>query len=85
MADLSYYHGVNLGESPDTPSLLRVTNFGVTFINGTAPDADSAAFPLNTPTLVTSLSQKQVESIEVIVDEAVKRGLSLRDRDHCLN
>lgn len=56
MADLSYFHGVNLGESPNTPSLLRVTNFGVTFINGTAPDADAAAFPLNTPTLVTSLS-----------------------------
>lgn len=56
MADLSYFHGVNLGESPDTPSLLRVTNFGVTFINGTAPDADAAAFPLNTPTLVTSLA-----------------------------
>lgn len=56
MADLSYFHGVSLGESPDTPSLLRVTNFGVTFINGTAPDADAAAFPLNTPTLVTSLA-----------------------------
>lgn len=56
MADLSYFHGVNLGESPDTPSLLRVTNFGLTFINGTAPDADAAAFPLNTPTLVTSLA-----------------------------
>lgn len=54
MADLSYFHGVNLGESPDTPSLLRVQNFGVTFVNGTAPDADAAAFPLNTPTLVTS-------------------------------
>lgn len=54
MADLSYFHGVNLGESPDTPSLLRVQNFGVTFVNGTAPDADAAAFPLNTPTIVTS-------------------------------
>lgn len=57
MADLSYFHGVKLGESADTPQLLRVQNFGVTFINGTAPEADSATFPINTPTLVTSLAQ----------------------------
>jgi phage tail sheath protein FI len=57
VADLSYFHGVNLGESPDVPSLLRVNRFGITYFNGTAPAADAAAFPLNTPTLVTSLSQ----------------------------
>lgn len=56
MADLSYFHGVKLAESTDTPALLRVTNFGVTFFNGTAPAADAAAFPLNTPTVVTSLA-----------------------------
>lgn len=56
MADLSYFHGVQLNESTETPSLLRVSDFGVTFINGTAPDADAASFPLNTPTLVTSLT-----------------------------
>lgn len=56
MVDLSYYHGVKLEESADTPALLRVSNFGVTFINGTAPEADPAAFPLNIPTLITSLS-----------------------------
>lgn len=55
MADLSYHHGVKLAESADVPSLLRVSNFGVTFFNGTAPAADAAAFPLNTPTVVTSL------------------------------
>ena len=44
-------------ESPDTPSLLRVSRFGITFVNGTAPDADPAQFPLNTPKLVTSLAQ----------------------------
>lgn len=56
MADLSYHHGVKLAESTDVPALLRVTNFGVTFFNGTAPAADVAAFPLNTPTVVTSLA-----------------------------
>ncbi|MGP4725553.1 phage tail sheath subtilisin-like domain-containing protein [Agrobacterium deltaense] len=54
MADLAYAHGVTLTESTETPSLLRVQRQGITFINGTAPDADPAAFPLNTPTLVTS-------------------------------
>lgn len=57
MADLSYRHGVKLVESPDTPALLRVSQFGATFVNGTAPDADAAQFPLNAPKLVTSLAQ----------------------------
>ncbi len=54
MADLSYAHGVTLAESAETPSLLRVQRNGITFVNGTAPDADAAAFPLNYPTLITS-------------------------------
>jgi phage tail sheath protein FI len=57
MADLSYAHGVTLVESAETPSLLRVQRNGITFVNGTAPDADPAAFPLNYPTLITSLPQ----------------------------
>lgn len=57
MADLSYFHGVQVSESADLPSLLRVRKNGITFINGTAPDADAAAFPLNTPKYVTSVSQ----------------------------
>ena len=56
MADLSYFHGVKLGESADTPSATRVQNFGFTFINGTAPDADASAFPIGL-TLITSLEQ----------------------------
>lgn len=55
MADLSYFHGVNLAESPDVPSLGRFGNFGGTYFNGTAPAADAGIFPLNTPILVTSL------------------------------
>lgn len=57
MADISYFHGVQVLENPNSPSLLRVTKHGVTFVNGTAPDADAAAFPLNKPTLVTSMAQ----------------------------
>lgn len=57
MVDLSYKHGVTLVESTDTPSLLRVGNWGITFFNGTADDADAATFPVNTPTLVTGVTQ----------------------------
>ena len=57
MVDLSYKHGVTLVESADTPSLLRVSNFGVSLFNGTADDADASTFPINDPTLVTSVSQ----------------------------
>lgn len=56
MADLSYFHGVNLAESPDVPSLGRFGNFGGTYFNGTAPDADAGVFAYNIPTLVTSLT-----------------------------
>lgn len=57
MVDLAYHHGVKLDESADVPSLLRVNRFGVIFINGTAPDAVTADWPLNTPVLVTSPTQ----------------------------
>lgn len=57
MADLSYFHGVKLEESPDTPSVVRVQQQGVTFVNGHADGADAAAFPINEPRLVTSVSQ----------------------------
>lgn len=55
MVDLSYFHGVKVAESPDVPSLGRFGNFGGTYFNGTAPDADAASFPINTQTLVTNL------------------------------
>ncbi|POO54297.1 phage tail protein [Agrobacterium rosae] len=57
MADLAYAHGVSLNESAVTPSLLRIQRQGITFVNGTAPDADPATFSLNMPKLVTSVSQ----------------------------
>lgn len=56
MVDLSYFHGVKVEESADTPSLMRLNNYGATFVNGTAPDADAAAFPLGL-SLVKSLTQ----------------------------
>ena len=60
MVDLTYKHGVTLTESADNPSLLRITQQGVTFYNGTADQADEATFQINKPTLVTSLSGASV-------------------------
>lgn len=56
MASQSYFHGVTLSESSEDAALQRVADWGVTFYNGTAPDADPAQFPLNTPVTVTSLT-----------------------------
>ncbi|NBN62777.1 phage tail sheath protein [Pannonibacter tanglangensis] len=56
MADLSYFHGSRVSESPDTPSLVRISNHNTTFYNGTSADADPAAFPVNQPTMVTGAS-----------------------------
>lgn len=56
MASQSYFHGVSLSETSESVSLQRVADWGVTFYNGTAPDADAAQFPLNVPVAVTSLA-----------------------------
>lgn len=56
MASQTYFHGVSLSESSESAALQRVADWGVTFYNGTAPDADAAQFPLNTPVAVTSLA-----------------------------
>lgn len=57
MADLSYFHGVKVEESATAPVALRVSQQGATFVNGSAPDADPASFPINQPRLITSLAQ----------------------------
>lgn len=60
MVDLSYFHGSRVSESADTPSLLRVQKFGITFVNGTAPDANATEFPINQPQVVTSLTKAKL-------------------------
>ncbi|MBA8798260.1 hypothetical protein FHW77_001966 [Agrobacterium sp. RC10-4-1] len=77
MVDLSYHHGVKLVESADSPAILRVTRSGITYVNGIAPDADPAAFPLNYPTIVRSLTAATalgaagtlLEDIKTVFDE----------------
>ncbi len=52
MSFASYHHGTRLQESSETPVLVQVSQSAVVGLIGTAPDADAAAFPLNTPVLM---------------------------------
>jgi phage tail sheath protein FI len=52
MADLSFHHGTRLQESNETPVLVQVAQTAVVGLLGTAPEADPAKFPINTPVLL---------------------------------
>ncbi|TDE34117.1 phage tail sheath subtilisin-like domain-containing protein [Antarcticimicrobium sediminis] len=52
MSFLSFHHGTRLQESNETPVLVQVAQSAVVGLLGTAPDADAAKFPLNTPVLL---------------------------------
>lgn len=56
MADVSFHHGTRVFESPELPVLIRTVQSAVVLIFGTAPLADAAAFPLNTPVLIKGTS-----------------------------
>ncbi|WPZ28196.1 phage tail sheath subtilisin-like domain-containing protein [Sulfitobacter sp. OXR-159] len=52
MSFLSFHHGTRLQESNETPVLVQVAQTAVVGLMGTAPDADPAKFPINTPVLL---------------------------------
>ncbi|OHV85810.1 phage tail sheath subtilisin-like domain-containing protein [Ensifer sp. LCM 4579] len=52
MAGAQFLHGVEVVEITDGPRPIRVVRSSVIGIVGTAPDADAARFPLNTPVLI---------------------------------
>jgi phage tail sheath protein FI len=52
MSFLSFHHGTRLQESSETPVLVQVSQSAVVGLIGTAPDADAAVFPLNTPVMM---------------------------------
>ncbi len=56
MAD-TYLHGVEVIDIDDGVRPIRTLSSSVIGLVGTAPDADAQRFPLNTPVLVTSLTQ----------------------------
>lgn len=49
MASVSFHHGTRVFESAETPLLVRIGRTAVIGLIGTAPDADTLAFPLNKP------------------------------------
>jgi phage tail sheath protein FI len=49
---LGFHHGTRLKESSETPVLVDVAQTAVIALLGTAPDADAAKFPVNTPVLL---------------------------------
>lgn len=58
MADLSFHHGTRLSESNETPVLVKIAQTAVVALIGTAPDADSEVFPLDTPVLLKGSADK---------------------------
>jgi hypothetical protein len=52
-----YLHGVEVIDIDDGVRPIRTLSSSVIGLVGTAPDADAQLFPLNTPVLVTSLTQ----------------------------
>lgn len=56
MADISFHHGTRVFESNEDVISIRTAQSAVVFLQGTAPDADATAFPLNTPVLISGAS-----------------------------
>lgn len=63
MSDV-YIHGVRVVESSDGTRPIRTASSAVIGLVGTAPDADAALFPLNTPILIAG-SRKEAARIGV--------------------
>lgn len=55
MAITDYHHGVRVIEKNDGTRPIRVINTSIVGLVATAPDCDEAAFPLDTPVLVTNV------------------------------
>lgn len=57
MAALAFHHGVRVIQSGENPVLVTLGDTSVIGLLCTAPDADAALFPVNTPVLLTNASQ----------------------------
>lgn len=68
MAGAQFLHGVEIIEIDDGPRPIRTVRSGVIGIIGTAPDADAAAFPLNTPVLIAG-SRGEAAKLDVSVGQ----------------
>lgn len=57
MAAVAFHHGARVFQSGETPVLVTLGDTSVVGLLATAPDADAALWPLDTPTLITNPSQ----------------------------
>lgn len=64
MAAAQFLHGVEVVEIDDGPRPIRTVRSSVIGIVGTAPDADPAVFPLNTPVLIAG-SRQQAAALDI--------------------
>ena len=62
-----YLHGVQVVEIDSGPRPIRTVRSSVIGIVGTAPDADAAAFPLNTPVLIAG-SRLEAAGLDTVGD-----------------
>lgn len=65
----SFLHGVEIIEIDTGSRPIQTVKSGVIGIIGTAPDADAAAFPLNTPVLVAG-SRLEASNLDTVGDGA---------------
>lgn len=63
----TYLHGVQVVEIDSGPRPIRTVRSSVIGIVGTAPDADAAAFPLNTPVLIAG-SRLEAAGLDTVGD-----------------
>lgn len=79
MASVSFHHGTRVFQSAETPVLVRTAQTAVIGLIGTAPDADTTAFPLNKPVQILRPSDAVLlgdtgtlmEAIDSIYDQVV--------------
>lgn len=62
-----FLHGVEVIEIDSGPRPIRTISTGIIGIVGTAPQADAAAFPLNTPVMVAG-SRREATLLDTTVD-----------------
>ncbi|WP_275098079.1 phage tail sheath protein [Sedimenticola hydrogenitrophicus] len=62
-----YHHGVRVAEVTEGTRPIRMINTAVIGLVGTAPDADAAKFPLNTPVLIAG-NRAEAGALDLVGD-----------------
>ena len=86
MAAVPFHHGARVFQSGETPVLVTLGDTSVIGLLATAPDADPALWPLNTPTLITNPSQAATlgddgtakDNLDSIFDQVITQVVLVR-------